>query len=120
VKAAPLGQPTGPVQTSTGFDVILVTNYQAPTFEQVATQLLQGLQQQADQTAGQNTNAAMSAVVAKALKGVKVTVDPRYGTWVDDSSGPHVAAPSVPAPRSTRLKPPPTTASPLGTAPVSP
>jgi hypothetical protein len=96
--------PTGPVQTQSGYEVIEVGPYTAPSFEAVQQQLVQLLQQQAVQSASADRNTELTRVLGKRLRGYDVHVDPRYGRWVVDSQGPRVEPPSAPSVRETRNK----------------
>jgi foldase protein PrsA len=102
VKAAPVNQPTGPVKSNAGYEVILVNPYTPPAFEQVQTAVLQFLQRQAQQNAPSANAAAFNAALSKRLTAEKVHVDPRYGTWVVDSQGAQVVPPKAPSVRETR------------------
>lgn len=102
VKSAPSGQPTGPVKSSAGYEVIEVTAYTPPTFEQVQNEVLQVLQRQAAQSAQSNSSAALGNALSKRLGAMKVHVDPRYGTWTVGSQGAQVVPPKAPSVRETR------------------
>ncbi|MDQ1520299.1 MAG: foldase protein PrsA [Actinomycetota bacterium] len=120
VNGATLNQPVGPVQTQSGFEVILAKTYAAPSFESVQTQLIAQLEQQAQTTANTNRQAELSKVLGKRLRALKVTIDARYGKWVLDKQGARVVPPAAPKVRDTRNKSTtvPTT-NPLGTPPSS-
>jgi parvulin-like peptidyl-prolyl isomerase len=116
VDAAAEGQPTGPVQTAAGYEVIVVTPYTPPPFEQVEQELLTQLQAQAQQTAQSESANAFNEALSGRLQDMDVWVSPRYGRWVADDEGARVVAPDSPDPRGTRNVPPETTAptDPLG------
>ncbi len=106
VDGATDGEPTGPVLTQAGFEVILVTPYEPPAFDEVRDQLLATLRQEAaQQSADANRAAALNALVAQRLRTLDVHVDPRYGRWVVDEQGPRVEPPASPSVRETRTKP---------------
>lgn len=71
--AAPLGEPVGPVQTQFGWHVILVSERNAPTFEEARETLAAGMQ--ADPLA--LWQEWWNGVIAAAT----VTVEPEYGQW---------------------------------------
>ncbi|MEZ5143674.1 MAG: peptidylprolyl isomerase [Acidimicrobiales bacterium] len=71
---APVGQVTGPLRSADGWYLIKVTSRDAPPYEQVQAQI----ESQVRQTDGQK---AIGAAFAEAVKGMTVTVDPRYGRW---------------------------------------
>ena len=119
VNGATEGVPTGPVQTPSGFEVLLVRPYVPPTFEEVQTQLLGQLQQAAQQQAQNDTQAEFSAVITKRLRALQVKIDPRYGRWVIDDEGARVDPPKAPRVRDTREKQVTVpTVNPLGGAPA--
>jgi peptidyl-prolyl cis-trans isomerase C len=96
--AAPFDKIVGPVHTQFGYHVILVT-HAVTTYDSVRTQVASALRQQASQTA----QAAIDAL----LKGFKVHLDARFGTWglVKDSTGSsryQVTAPVTSTPRTSR------------------
>ena len=109
-KAATLGEPTQPVETEYGFHVILVTEYEAPSFEELKDQILEYLASQAEQSGGQE----MNTIIQDRLGDAEVDIDPRYGEWVaDDEQGPHVQAPDSPDPAEGRDGGTATTVAPL-------
>jgi parvulin-like peptidyl-prolyl isomerase len=71
--AATPGVPVGPVQSQFGYHIILVTDADDVTFEDVQDQVMDTLSQQGSQLAGEAFD--------KRLARMKVKVDPRYGTW---------------------------------------
>jgi parvulin-like peptidyl-prolyl isomerase len=105
VNGATEGQPAGPVLTQAGWQVVLVTPYIPPSFDEVKEQLVATLEQQASQqSAANNRQAALNALVARRLRSGDVHIDPRYGKWVVDGQGPRIEPPSSPSVRSTRTK----------------
>ncbi len=113
-KAAVIGEPTAPVKTDFGFHVILASEFAAPTFAELKSQILDYLVTQAEQEAGTEVN----AVVQERLAAAEVDIDPRYGTWVaDDDQGPRVVEPDAPEPADGRDQPA-TTVDPLGAVPA--
>jgi parvulin-like peptidyl-prolyl isomerase len=105
VNGAKEGEPTGPVLTQTGYEVVLVTPYTPPKFEDVQDQLLASLRQQASQqSADNNRQTALNALVARKLRSGNVEIDPRYGKWVVDAQGPRIEPPTSPSVRDTRTK----------------
>jgi parvulin-like peptidyl-prolyl isomerase len=119
VNGATAGKPTGPVLTQSGYEVILVTPYTPPSFDEIRDRLMASLQQQASQqSADNNRAAALNTLITRRLRRADVHVDPRYGRWVVDSQGPHVEPPTAPSVRGTRTKPSTdtTVANPLGTS----
>lgn len=112
--AAPLNTPVGPVKSQYGYHVILVTPY-VSTFEKARSQVVQALEQNAQQVASQ--------AVTKRLGQMKVHVDPRYGTWgvVTNSQGQRayqVTPPKAPDVRNSRgTTTTPSTAAPTTLAP---
>jgi parvulin-like peptidyl-prolyl isomerase len=106
VNGATAGKPAGPVLTQSGYEVILVTPFTPPSFDEIRDQLMASLQQQASQqSADNNRAAALNTLVTQRLRRADVHVDPRYGKWVVDSQGPRVEPPSSPSVRGTRTKP---------------
>jgi parvulin-like peptidyl-prolyl isomerase len=91
VKNATPGYPTGPVQTTNGYEVFVAKPYTPPPFEQVQALLLQSLSQTTS-----SSSAPLDALMARQLH--NVYVDPRYGRWVpiDPQAGPHVQPPVTP------------------------
>jgi parvulin-like peptidyl-prolyl isomerase len=104
VNGATPGTPTGPVQTQSGYEVVEVSPYAVPAFEDVQEQLVQLLQQQAVQSAAADRNTELTRVLARRLRGYDVRVDPRYGRWIVDAQGPRVDPPRSPEVRETRNK----------------
>jgi hypothetical protein len=86
------------VQTQSGYEVVLVKPYVAPSFAQVQTQVLAQLQQQTQQAA----QAELSKVLEKRVRALHVKVDPRYGKWVFDKDGARVVPPKTPDVRESR------------------
>ena len=109
VNGATPNQPTGPVQTQSGYEVVLVKPYVPPTFEQIRDQLIATLQQQASSSQQNNRQAALNRVLEARMRKLHVRIDPRYGRWVLDNQGARVEPPKAPAVRDTRNKPTPTT-----------
>jgi parvulin-like peptidyl-prolyl isomerase len=109
---ATLGTPVGPVKTEFGYHVILVTPFEN-SFEAVQDQVIQAVQQSGLQDAQQ--------AITKRLNSMKVTVDPRYGTWdevtaEDGSVQRQVVPPKSAQPRDER-EPTTTTTVPANTDP---
>jgi parvulin-like peptidyl-prolyl isomerase len=102
VDAAPTGEPTGPVQTGAGFEVLLADDYVPPSFEEVQDELIAQLQQQAQQSAQTRQQAALNQLLEERLRALDVRVDPRYGEWVVDDQGARVEPPAGPDVRGTR------------------
>lgn len=75
--AAEVGVPHGPVRSSFGWHVILVSERTAPTFDELRAELVTALAaSQADQL--------WSDWLVEALTTADVSVDPEYGTWTTD------------------------------------
>jgi foldase protein PrsA len=104
VNGATPGTPTGPVQTQSGYEVVEVSPYTAPTFEEVQQQLVQVLQQQAVSSASADRNSQLTRLLTRRLRGYDVRVDPRYGRWIIDANGPRIEPPASPEVRDTRNK----------------
>jgi hypothetical protein len=97
--AAPIGTPVGPVRSSAGFHVILVTKAPPTKFEDVRAQVVEAVQQDGSQKFGAAVNAL--------YKRYKVHLDPRFGTWgvTTGSQGQpvyQVTPPKAPAPATSR------------------
>jgi hypothetical protein len=105
VNGATPNQPTGPVQTQSGYEIVLVKPYVPPTFEQIRDQLIATLQQQEASSAQNNRQAALNRVLEGRMRKLHVRIDPRYGRWVLDNQGARVEPPKTPAVRDTRNKP---------------
>jgi hypothetical protein len=82
--AAPIGVPTAPVQTSSGYEIIKVTSRDTPPVDQIRDQVTRTVQSA--------VNDAFSQWLQQATLQAKVTVDKRYGEW-DPATG-QVTAPS--------------------------
>jgi parvulin-like peptidyl-prolyl isomerase len=104
VSGATTGTPTAPVKTAAGWEIILVTDYTPPTFEQIKSTLQSELR---------GSGVLLSQVITERLRKEHVTVAPQYGTWVVNAQGAAVQAPTAPSPRSTR-HPTTTTTAPAG------
>jgi parvulin-like peptidyl-prolyl isomerase len=94
VAGATNGEPTEPVQTEAGFEVLLVEPYEAPSFEEVQDELVAQL--------AATPQAQFSVVLARRLRAADVWVDPRFGEWVVDDDGARVDPPVGPNVRETR------------------
>lgn len=74
---AEVGVPFGPVRTSFGWHVILVTERTAPAFDELREELAAGF-------AAQRGQELWTAWVDETLETADVVVDPEYGTWTTD------------------------------------
>jgi len=83
--AATKGVPTAPFQSQYGWHVILVTDVQQPTFDQVKSQVT------SDVLSG--GTAGLQAWETDSYAKMKLTIDPRYGTW-DPKTKAVIAAPA--------------------------
>lgn len=98
VQAATVGVPSAPVQSEYGWHIVLVTEYQPPSFEELEAQILQYLRDQASQQPDRQVLEELSRRLAEA----EVTVAPRYGRWVNDEVGARVEPPAAPSVRDQR------------------
>jgi peptidyl-prolyl cis-trans isomerase C len=106
--AATPGTPTAPVQSEFGYHVILVeTPY--VTYENFAAQVAQELVSE---------RTALTTFFDETFGDLDIEVDPRYGKWIVDESGPRVEPPDVPSARDGRETEPsapvPTSVAPAG------
>lgn len=84
---AEVGVPFGPVRTSFGWHVILVTERTAPAFDELREELVAGF-------AAQRGQELWTAWVDATLETADVVVDPEYGTWTTDPSPNIIPPPS--------------------------
>ncbi len=82
--SAPLGEPVGPVQTQFGWHVILVSERQAPSFEEVRGDLEAEFQS--------NPDALLQVWWNEVIASAAVTVEPEYGLWSPEP--PYVTPPA--------------------------
>ena len=71
---AEVGVPFGPVQSSFGWHVILVSERSAPTFEELRDQIIESI-------ASEQEVELWTAWLVAALEEADVAVEPEYGTW---------------------------------------
>ena len=83
---AEVGVPSGPVRTSFGWHVILVSERTAPTFEELRDELMTGLAEQQGQT-------LWTSWLVATLESADVVVEPEYGTWTTDPA-PNILPPA--------------------------
>jgi parvulin-like peptidyl-prolyl isomerase len=84
------GQVSEPVQTQFGFHVILLRSERVVAFEEVESQL----QAQLANDAQQASQGALDEFLREAVSKARVSVNPKYGRWVDDGPAqPHVEPP---------------------------
>jgi foldase protein PrsA len=99
VKALPVGQVSDPVQTQFGFHVIKVRDRPATTYEEAREGAKTALN-------GQSQD-AFRGFLEKVVRGAKVTVDPRFGTFeATPGRAPEVVPPTAPNPPSVRTDTP--------------
>lgn len=82
--SAPLGEPVGPVQTQFGWHVILVSERQVPSFEEVRGDLEAEFQS--------NPDALLQEWWNEVIASAAVTVEPEYGRWAPEP--PYVTPPA--------------------------
>lgn len=103
VKSQPVGQVGPPVRTQFGWHIIKVTA-RPPTFQDVADQVNQQLQQA--------SQSALTDYLASTLQRDKIRINPRYGSYTKQGQRPHVVPPQAPpAPKSSGAT---TTSTPVG------
>lgn len=75
--AAEVGVPHGPVRSSFGWHIILVSERTAPTFDELRTELVSSL-------SAAQAGELWTTWLVDALTTAVVSVDPEYGTWTTD------------------------------------
>ena len=102
VFAQPVGEVGAPVKTEFGYHLIKVTSRNVPPYEQVAAQARRQVTE-----SGQDQ---VLAVLAKAVQGSKIEVNPKYGPFRKTGNSPGVVppqsnAPTTAQPESAGLRP---------------
>jgi parvulin-like peptidyl-prolyl isomerase len=102
-EAAAFGEVVGPISSEQGTHLIVVNEW-APTFEKFRDQIVQYLDDQAQQAAQTEGQQAIGEALDARYASLDVSVDPRYGTWGFDEAAQQyqVTAPAPPEPRNQR------------------
>jgi PPIC-type PPIASE domain len=98
-----VGAISEPVQTDFGFHIIVVTETQEPTIDDVRDQIVSALEQQGQQDSQQGAQDVFQKALLDALRKADIEVDARYGTWDPDTGT--VVPPEGPASPSTTVDP---------------
>ena len=99
--SAPMNEVVGPVRTEFGYHLILVTPW-SPSFEKFRDQIAEQATSQAQQQVEQQRSQLYGEAITERLDAMTVKIDPRYGSWDDESGQFQVVPPEAPNPREQR------------------